>query len=265
MEFKKVRYIFPNLFTLANIFAGVYSIKLALNAQSVDEIAFAAWLIVAAMCCDLFDGRVARLADAESEFGAQLDSLTDAISFGVAPAMLMYAFGLDALGALGVFFAFLYTAGAIMRLARFNCTTDAEEATKYFQGLPTPLAAGTVVSVVLAHTSVTGNFATGAYWNVAAMSVLLGGLMVSNIRYRTFKKIDFRGRVVAVVVVLAALASVVAIVAEPSVAMVTSMVLYIVVGLGGGIVHLTRKIFGDGADDESMPDDSMLVEARDDE
>ncbi len=262
MDFKKARYIFPNMFTLANIFAGVYSIKLALEAGSVDQIAYAAWLIVAAMCCDLFDGRVARLANAESEFGAQLDSLTDAISFGVAPAMLMYSFGLNSLGVLGVFFAFLYTAGAIMRLARFNCTTDAEGASKYFQGLPTPLAAGTVVSVVLAHTSVTGQFATGAYWNVAAMSVLLGGLMISNIRYRTFKKIDFRGRVVAGVAVLAALAGVVAVVAEPSVAMVTSMVLYIVVGLGGGLVHLTRKIFGDDSD---QPDDSMLVEARDEE
>ena len=265
MKLKQVRYIFPNLFTLANIFAGVYSIKLALTAQSVHEITLAAWLIVAAMGFDLFDGRVARMTDAESEFGSQMDSLTDAISFGVAPAMLMYSWGMSALGAIGMMFAILYTCGAVMRLARFNVTKDFEGPKKYFLGLPTPLAAGAVVSVVLAHTSVTGKFATGAYWNVAAMAVLLGGLMFSNVRYRTFKDVEFKGRALAVTAVLMGLAALVAVVFDPSVALVISMMLYIVLGLGGGIVHISRKIFGDETDDPSLSDEHTLAETTDED
>lgn len=265
MKLKQVRYLFPNLFTLANIFAGVYSIKLALTAQSAGDITLAAWLIIVAMGCDLFDGRVARMTDAESEFGSQMDSLTDAISFGVAPAMLMYAWGLTALGGMGVIFAFLYTCGAIMRLARFNVTKDVEGPSKYFYGLPTPLAAGTVVSVVLSHISVTGKFATSAYWNVAAMAVLLGGLMISNIRYRTFKDVDFKGRALAVSSLLVGLAAVVAVVIDPSVAMVISVMLYIVLGIGGGIVHLSRSLFGDDTDEEAITDERALAEAGDDD
>ncbi|MFB6351952.1 MAG: CDP-diacylglycerol--serine O-phosphatidyltransferase [Bradymonadaceae bacterium] len=265
MKVKKIRYIFPNLFTLANIFAGVYSIKLALTAEAIGEITSAAWLIVAAMCFDMFDGRVARMTDAESEFGSQMDSLTDAISFGVAPAMLMYAWGLTALGDMGVIFAFLYTCGAIMRLARFNVTKDFDGPSEYFLGLPTPLAAGTVVSVVLSHISVTGKFATGAYWNVAAMAVLLGGLMISNIRYRTFKDVDFKGRALAITFLLVGGASVVAIVVDPSVAMVIGVMLYIVLGIGGGIVHLSRSFFGDDTDEEPVTEERVLADARDDE
>ena len=266
-KLKKIRYLFPNLFTLANIFAGVYSIKLSMHGESVGDIKFAAWFIIVSMGCDLVDGRLARMTDAESEFGSQMDSLTDAISFGVAPALLMYAWGLKALGLLGIFFAFIYTCGAIMRLARFNVMAkETGGASKYFFGLPTPLAAGTVVSVVLSHASVTGKLMTGAYWNVAAMAVLLGGLMISHIRYRTFKDIDFRGRAMAVLFVLAGLAGLVAIVAEPSVAFVSGMVMYIVVGLGGGIVHWSRKFFGEDSDDETLEsEDGIFLEAYDDE
>lgn len=269
MDLKRIRYVFPNLFTLANIFAGVYSIKLALNAQTLHELSMAAWLIVVSMVCDLADGRIARMTDAESEFGTQLDSLTDAVSFGVAPALLLYAWGLEALGFIGVFFAFVYTAGALMRLARFNVMArDKEGASTYFLGLPTPLAAGGVVSVVLAHISVTGQLATGAHWNVAAIAVLLGGLMVSNIRYRTFKDVDFRGRALAVIFLLAGVVGTLAIVVEPSVALVASMVAYIVVGIGGGVVRWSRNFFGEDSVEEapSLPsEERYLVEARDED
>lgn len=246
MDIRRFRYILPNLFTLANIFAGVYSIKLAMSAQSATQITLAAWLIVVAMVCDMFDGRVARMTNAETEFGTQMDSLTDSISFGVAPAFLMYSWGLRGLGTVGIFFVFVYTCGAIMRLARFNVMAKENGgASKYFLGLPTPLAAGTVISVVMAHASITGRATTGATWNVALMAVLLGGLMVSNIRYRTFKDVDFRGRAIAVLAGLVALVSVVAIIAEPSVAFVVCMLLYIVVGLIGGLVRFSRSVFGE--------------------
>jgi len=269
MDLRRFRYVVPNLFTLANIFAGLYSIKLALTAQSLEDVTVAAWLVVVSMVCDLADGRVARLTDAESEFGGQMDSLTDAVSFGVAPAMLMYAWGLQALGVAGMVFAFIFACGAIMRLARFNVmASDTDGASKYFLGLPTPLAAGTVISIVFSHNSVTGVAATGAPWNVAAISVLLGGLMVSNVRYRTFKDVDFRGRSMAVLVVLAGLVAGIAIVVEPSVAFVASMVAYIVFGLLGGVVRWSRNVFGNDSETDQTPlqsGEKSWVEVRDEE
>lgn len=269
MDREKLRYVVPNLFTLANIFAGLYSIKLALTAQSVQEVTVAAWLVVVAMVCDLADGRVARLTDAESEFGGQMDSLTDAVSFGVAPAMLMFAWGLESLGVTGMVFAFIFVAGAVMRLARFNVKArESGGASKYFLGLPTPLAAGTVVSIVLSHNAVTGALAMNTPWNVGAISVLLGGLMVSNVRYRTFKDVEFRGREMAVLFLVAGVASALAIIAEPSVAFVTGMVAYIAVGLVGGMVQWSRTVFGEDSDEEQahlQSGEKSLVEALDED
>jgi len=269
MDVKKLRYVVPNLFTLANIFVGLYSIKLALTAQAVHEVTAAAWLVVVAMVCDLADGRVARTMSAESEFGAQMDSLTDAVSFGVAPAMLMYAWGLRELGAAGMVFAFIFAAGAIMRLARFNVKAgEGSNPSKYFLGLPTPLAAGTVVSVVLAHISVTGSLATGTPWNVGAIAVLLGGLMVSDVRYRTFKNIDLDGRSTVIFVLLAAVVCGIAAVAKPSIAFVATMVGYIVVGLVGGVVRWGQKTFGEEAEEEQtsvQSGETSLVEVLPDD
>jgi len=268
MDWKKLRYVVPNLFTLGNIFAGLYSIKLALTAQTVGDVTAAAWLIVVSMVCDLVDGRLARFADAESEFGAQMDSLTDAISFGVAPGMLMYTWGLESLGVAGMVFAFIFSCGAIMRLARYNIMAqDRGGTSKYFLGLPTPLAAGTVVSIVLAQTAIAEGLATGASWNVAAIAVLLGALMVSSVRYRTFKDLELQGHVMAVTGGLAAAVVTVAILWAPSVAFVISMVAYIVFGLLGGVVRWSRRFFGD-EDDESttlQSGEKYLVEARDDD
>ena len=256
VDLSKSKYLLPNLLTLSSVFCGVSSIYLASTAQSAGQLKLAAWLIVAAMLCDLFDGRVARLTNAQSEFGVQMDSLADAVSFGVAPGLLLFSWGLQPLGMLGVFFGFVFAACAIMRLARFNVTSKADGGkSKYFEGLPTPLAAGAVVSVVMAHLSVTGHTRAGAYWNVAAMSVLLGGLMVSNVRYRTFKDFNVRGRGGAALAGLLVLVATVSVVARPSVAFVTIMVLYIIVGLGGGLVDLGKALFGaEEADEDYLPE-----------
>lgn len=253
MDLSKSKYILPNLLTLTSVFCGISSIYLATTSQSAHQLSLAAWLIVAAMLCDLFDGRVARMTNAMSEFGVQMDSLADAVSFGVAPGLLLFSWGLRPLGMLGVFCGFVFSACAIMRLARFNVTAKQDGGkSKYFEGLPTPLAAGAVVSIVMAHLSVTGHATTGAYWNVALMSVLLGGLMVSNVRYRTFKDFNVRGRGGLALAGLLVLVAVVSVVAQPSVAFVTIMVLYIVVGLGGGIVDLGKNIFGADEDEEYL-------------
>ncbi len=271
MNTDKFRYILPNLFTLANILAGLFSITQAMQAETGDQMMVAAWFIVIAMVCDLFDGRVARMADAETEFGTQMDSLTDAMSFGVAPAILMYAWGLKSLGLLGVIFAFVFTAGAIMRLARFNVMSkDGGGPSKYFLGLPTPLAAGTVVSVVMAHSTVTGSAQVSASWNVALMATLLGGLMVSGIKYRTFKDLNLQGRTLWIVLTVAGVVAGIAVAAKPTIAFVACMVLYIILGLVGGLVDLGRNLLGDDSSDAESVDavrseDSYLREAHDEE
>lgn len=257
MDFRKTKYILPNLFTLTSVCAGIYSIHLSTTAQSVSEMTMAAWLLVAAMICDAFDGRVARMTRTESEFGIQLDSLADAVSFGVAPAFLLYHWGMAELGLLGVFVAACYVACAVMRLARFNVLASQDNETKrYFLGLPTPLAAGTVVAIVLAHVSFTETMTTGAAGSVAAIVVLLGGLMVSNVRYRTFKDLNLvgPGLVGASAVVLAAVLA--AVILKPSVTFVFIMVAYIFLGLGGGLVSLGKHLFG--SSEESAGEDAVV-------
>jgi CDP-diacylglycerol--serine O-phosphatidyltransferase len=258
MDLRKSKYILPNLLTLSSVFCGVSSVYLSSTAHSANQLQLAAWLIVASMLCDLFDGRVARLTNAQSAFGVQLDSLADGLAFGVAPGLLLFNWGMKSLGMLGVFIGFIFAACALMRLARFNVKAAEDGGkSKYFEGLPTPLAAGAVVSIVLAHLSVTGHATTNATWNVAAMSVLLGGLMVSNVRYRTFKDFNFGGRSGVILAALCVLVATVSKLADPSVAFVTIMVLYIVVGLGGGLVDLGRNLFGLADEEEEYLRESL--------
>lgn len=267
MDLRKAKYILPNMFTLASIYCGVLSIHLSTSAESASQMALAAWLLVVAMACDAFDGRVARLTKSESEFGIQMDSLADAISFGVAPAFLLYTWGLSELGDLGLFFAFIFASCSVMRLARFNVMANAEPGVmKYFMGLPTPLAAGTVVSVILAHVALTDQITTNASWSVAAMAVLLGGLMVSNVRYRTFKEVSFHGRTFMVLFSIVAAAFAVSIIFKPSVAFVVLMVAYITLGLGGGILSIGKNVLRHGDEANFLEDEAeaLLVDTADD-
>lgn len=261
MDFRRAKYILPNLFTLSSIGAGLYSIHLSTTAQGVADITLAAWLLVVCMVCDALDGRVARMTRTETELGIQLDSLADAISFGVAPALLLYHWGLSQWGLLGLFVAFIYVACAVLRLARFNVLANQDvETKKYFLGLPTPLAAGTIVALVLAHVAFTELATTAEALSVAAVTVMLSGLMVSNVRYRTFKDVNLQGRTglaAAVVVASAALGSVIL---KPSATFVLLMVAYIVLGLGGGLLHLGKTLFG-----EDEEEDAMLAEVTDGE
>ncbi|NEN75394.1 CDP-diacylglycerol--serine O-phosphatidyltransferase [Pelistega sp. NLN82] len=129
-------YLLPNAFTTGNLFAGVFAIMLAMN----DRFESAATAIFVAMLLDGMDGRVARLTNTQSAFGEQYDSMADMVSFGVAPALVMYSFALDNLGRLGLIATFIYVAGAALRLARFN-TNIAIVDSRFFQGLPSPSAA----------------------------------------------------------------------------------------------------------------------------
>ncbi|MFN3696830.1 MAG: CDP-diacylglycerol--serine O-phosphatidyltransferase [Pseudobdellovibrio sp.] len=180
-------YILPNLVTIANLFSGFYSII----ASFQHEYKVAAIAIVVASIFDQLDGRLARLTRATSKFGAELDSLCDVVSFGVAPGILMYLWSLSDFGRLGLMASFLFAACGALRLARFNVQVGVVEK-NYFQGLPIPMAAGIIASAFLAFEDMGWN-AKGNY-GLLLITILLAFVMVSNFRYRSFKDIDLKQR-----------------------------------------------------------------------
>lgn len=182
-------YLLPNLFTVGGIFAGFYAIIAAMKGY----FELAAQAIFIAMIMDSLDGRVARMTNTESDFGMELDSLADLVSFGVAPALVVYSWSLMNLGKPGWLAAFLYMATVALRLARFN-TQAASTDKKYFQGLPCPAGAGVIASLVWIGTQYAwiGKPVAAA---ISVVTILVGLLMVSNIRFNSFKQIDLRGKV----------------------------------------------------------------------
>lgn len=182
-------YLLPNLFTTAALFAGFYAITAAID----HRFEFAAVAIFIAMVLDGMDGRVARLTNTQSAFGAEYDSMADLTSFGIAPAIVLYIWSLAFLGKLGWVAAFVHAAGAALRLARFNTqVTTADK--RYFQGLPSPSAAAILAGFLwfgLEH----GFSGEGVRHIALALALMTGLLMVSNFRYYSFKDIDLRGRI----------------------------------------------------------------------
>jgi len=195
-------YLLPNLFTTGAMFSGFYAITSAIN----ERFEVAAIAIFVAMILDGLDGRVARMTNTQSEFGVQYDSLSDMVSFGVAPGLVMYLWAFSSLGKLGLFAAFVHTAGGALRLARFN--TQVETADKrYFQGLPSPAAAAILAGFLWV--SVEYNYEVESLKFIALiLTISTGLLMVSNFRYSSFKEIDFKGRIpfVATIIVMLSLA-----------------------------------------------------------
>lgn len=188
-------YLLPNLLTTAALFAGFYAIVAAMKGF-FDAAAIA---IFVAMVADGLDGRVARLTNTQSPFGAQYDSLSDMAAFGIAPALVIYSWSLFNLGKLGWLAAFLYTAGTALRLARFNTQVSDKV---YFQGLPSPAAAGIIASLVW----LGSNFdvqGPGPAVPISVLTIIVAALMVSTIRYTSFKSIDFKGKVPFFTVVIA--------------------------------------------------------------
>jgi CDP-diacylglycerol--serine O-phosphatidyltransferase len=182
-------YLLPNLLTTGAMFAGFYAIVAGINGN----FEAAAIAIFIAMILDGMDGRVARLTNTQSDFGVQYDSLSDMVSFGLAPALVIYQWSLSGLGKLGWLGAFVYAAAAALRLARFN--TQASTADKrYFQGLPSPSAAALIAGTVWCgeYFSIDGVASFTLFAFPATM--VAGILMVSNIRYHSFKRFDLKGR-----------------------------------------------------------------------
>lgn len=191
-------YLLPNLLTTAALFAGFYAIV----AASRGHFDAAAVAIFTAMILDGMDGRIARITNTQSEFGAQYDSLSDMIAFGLAPALVMYEWSLASLGKLGWLAAFVYTACAALRLARFNTQLGIVDKA-YFQGLASPSAAALIAGLVWVGADY-GMPGEDIVLFTFPLTVLTGLLMVSNIRYKSFKDLDLRGRIpfVAVLVIV---------------------------------------------------------------
>ncbi|TVQ78811.1 MAG: CDP-diacylglycerol--serine O-phosphatidyltransferase [Bradymonadales bacterium] len=181
--------VLPSLLTLMALFAGFSSVLLSLNSLMAGsfEFALAGWAIVLAAFLDGLDGRIARLMKAESEFGSQLDSIADMVSFGVAPAVLAYAMVLSSMGRLGWMAAFLFVACASIRLARFNVSTGEPLNRKYFKGLPSPVAAGGLALFAIFSPQLGSDLLK--YMFLGGV-LFLSGLMVSNVRFRSFKQLE---------------------------------------------------------------------------
>lgn len=188
-------YLLPNLLTTAALFAGFYAIVAAMKGF-FDTAAIA---ILIAMIADGLDGRVARLTNTQSAFGAEYDSLSDLVSFGLAPALVLYSWSLFHLGKLGWLAAFLYVAATALRLARFNTIVTDKN---YFQGLPCPPPAGFLASIVWLGSNYDFEGVAIAV-PLAMLTLILAALMVSSVRYSSFKQIDFKGRVPFFTIVLA--------------------------------------------------------------
>lgn len=191
---RKGIYILPNLFTTAALFAGFYAIVQAMQGQ----FELAAIAIFIAMVLDGLDGRVARLTRTQSAFGAEFDSLSDMVSFGVAPALVIYAWALKDMGRMGWVAAFIYCAGAALRLARFNTTLEVMDK-RYFQGLPSPSAAALVAGFVwlMLDLNITGH---EVMYIAAGVTVFAGITMVTNVRFYSFKDINLRKSVPFIVI-----------------------------------------------------------------
>lgn len=187
-------YVLPNLFTTAALFCGFYAIVQAMN--GVFEAAAVAIFI--AMVLDGLDGRVARLTRTQSAFGAEYDSLSDMVSFGVAPALVVYEWSLRGMGKLGWVAAFIYCAGAALRLARFNTTLEVIDK-RYFQGLPSPAAAALVAGFVWVSQD-NGIAGPDVRWLACFLTMFAGLTMVSNVRYSSFKDFNLRKSVPFIVV-----------------------------------------------------------------
>jgi len=191
INLRKAMFVLPNLFTVSSIFLGFYSMTLAAGDATPEQLYRAALAIFFAIFFDMFDGRVARMTRTQSDFGVQLDSLADVISFGAAPALLVYKWALAPMGFLGLFLSFSFAACGALRLARFNvlAARGDKASHRFFTGLPIPLAAGALVSVVIAHYRHFGAPTDpSTHVPIAVGVALLSFLMVSTVRYRTFKE-----------------------------------------------------------------------------
>lgn len=239
---RKGIYILPNLFTLAALFGGFYAIVMAVNGR----FAQAAVGVFCAMVLDSLDGRVARMTNTQSAFGEQMDSLSDMVSFGAAPALVAYIFALQGLGRWGWIASFVYCACAALRLARFNVNTGVVDK-RWFQGLPSPAAAALVAGFIWLLTDAgvrpghDGWLSWDAVtWIMFATTLYAGLTMVTNVPFYSFKDVQLKKSVPFAAIVLIALGIAVININPPSVL----FAVFVLYGLSGYGVYAWRKSRG---------------------
>lgn len=231
---RKGIYVLPNLFTLAALFGGFYAIVMAINGH----FDLAAVGVFCAMVLDSLDGRVARMTNTQSAFGEQMDSLSDMVSFGAAPALIAYLWALKGLGRWGWIAAFVYCACGALRLARFNVNTGVVDK-RYFQGLPSPAAAALVAGFIWVMNDLGIKGPTLA-WPMFVIALYAGLSMVTNVPFYSFKDLHMKKSVPFVVIVLIALGIAVINIDPPTV----MFGLFVVYGLSGYVIYVWRKAKG---------------------
>jgi CDP-diacylglycerol---serine O-phosphatidyltransferase len=248
LNLKKSLFLLPNVITLASIFCGFDAIRLASDAKSDDDFWRAALLLIFAMFFDTLDGRVARATKTASAFGLQIDSLADVVSFGLAPALLVYKWSLYQLGSVGIFFSFCFTACGAIRLARFNVLSMREKGQpskpgKYIVGLPIPGAAGILISLVVANHAVQGDLHSRRYaYVLLAVVIALSGFMVSTIKFRSFKDLRLNARTVAFMAFVIASSAAVSAYFKPAFVLVWLLACYIVIGIVETLIAMPAAI-----------------------
>jgi len=248
LDLRKTLFILPNLITLSSVFCGFDSIRLAASAESSDDFHRAALLIIFAMFFDMLDGRVARLTKTQSAFGLQIDSLADVMSFGLAPSVLVWEWALHRFDLPGPVAALLFLACARNRLARFHPPPPAPDgqpakASTYFLGLPTPGAAGILVSIVVATDAVPGGMAHPAYaWVVFGVTLTLAALMVSNVEFRSFKDVRLNARTILFVAFAIASSALISTQTRPALGLVWLLGFYVLMGIFETLWRLPAKV-----------------------
>jgi CDP-diacylglycerol--serine O-phosphatidyltransferase len=249
LDLRKTLFLLPNIITLSSVFCGFDSIRLSATAQSDDDYYRASLLLVFALFFDMLDGRVARLTKTQSAFGLQIDSLADAISFGVAPALLVYKWSLWQRPMLGLAASFLFAAAGAVRLARFNVLSMGEKGAptkpgKYIVGLPVPGAAGILISLVLANHAMGDELRLHGpkyVWPMIALTMFLSFLMVSTIKFRSFKDLRLNVRTFLLVAFAVGSSAIVSLQTKPAFVLVWLLSCYVIIGLVESVLQLSRR------------------------
>jgi len=231
---RKGIYMLPNMITLAALFGGFYAIVMAINGRF--DLATVA--IFLSMVLDSLDGRVARMTHTQSAFGEQMDSLSDMVSFGAAPALIAYVWSLEGLGRWGWIAAFVYCACAALRLARFNVNTGVVDK-RYFQGLPSPAAAALVAGFIWVATDY-GVRGSALVWPMFVLTLFAGLTMVTNLPFYSFKDVSIKRSVPFATLILVALGIAVINIDPPAVL----FALFVLYGLSGYVMYFFRKSRG---------------------
>ena len=259
MDLKKTIFILPNLLTAASLFCGMWAIVRCVGVEVTDEDVYrSSLLLFYAFMFDLFDGRVARMTRTQSAFGVEFDSLADLISFGVAPAVIVYRWAFEDIGLIGVVICFVYVFGGAVRLARFNVQTHRSGAKankndkpgKYMLGLPIPMAAAFIVALVVATRAMGGwpwltthglTVKGMSYPMLALVMLVLAALMVSSVKFRSFKDLKVNAFSAALMLIVMGTSIFLWIKFSPAYILIALLLMYVGMGFGEAIVFWPRR------------------------